>query len=171
MEIKAFINEFHPSTKIFADEKWLIFAAMQRTSKHSTDLTHEVDDLLIAACSSAPGSDVLPIRHPKRIFDLMSRKTTILDGMLARPGREYPFAQRGALRRIIQDPEANKLIDGPLDHYSSSAHTPIGVDEAIELYYARIVERDESTTMFGMANDRSVARLGNAILLPLELKM
>ncbi len=167
MEIKTFINEFHPSTKIFADEKWLIFAAMQRVSRHSESLSHQVDDLMIAVCSSAPGSDMLPIKHPKRIFDLMSRQTTIHDGMFALPAREYPFAQRGVLRRVIQDPEANKLIDGPLDQYSSTTTIPSGVDEAIERYYATTVEHDESTTMFGIADDRSAARLGNAILLPL----
>ena len=168
MEIKTFVNEFHPSTRIYSDEDRLIFAAMQRIIRQSEEDDKLVDELLIAVCSAKPGSDVLPIKHPRWVFNAMSRDTTITTDMLRLPAKEYPFAQRGVLRRFIHDPEANKLIDGLPDQYASTANLPNNVDEAIQSHYADLVAREESTTMFAMAENRSVARLGNAILFPVQ---
>jgi len=168
VEFKTFVNEFHPSTRIYADNHKLIFAGMQRILRHDSEGGIVSDERLIVVSSAKKGSDVLPIKHPSHIFDIMSRDTVIVTGMLKLSAKEYPFAQRGFLRHLIQDPEANKLIDGLPDQYTVNPQTPTNIDEAIHEHYADIVAREESTTMFAISDNREVARLGNAILFPVE---
>ncbi len=155
MDIRSFSAELHPSTIIYSDPDRRILAALQIG----------LEDATILVGSTLPNTEPFKISLP-RIHLKAIREDVNISSM---PAYQYPVTQRGALRKVLVDAEANKLIDGQNDAYTYQSGTtfPGSIDEAIVSHYEAAAERETTTIMFAVSTKRTLARLGKAILYPL----
>lgn len=167
MSPEEFFKKVGPDAHVFSDNDGRILASITITA----------GSLSLAVCSTMPHSDILHVDHrainPTRISTLGEITYTDSDiedaESVTVKAREYPLTQRRILGQWLEDSQACKLVDGAEDAYSFNPVEPPNYEAFARERRAALVELEASTTMLAVSEDGRVARLGNAILYPVEL--